>query len=80
MARPSPPCCFAPQFPQSTWFLCSREAAATPVELRSGRTMGNLLPFPLPVCPSQKPGRWHLPREQLLSVAPSPSRTANKAI
>lgn len=36
--------------PKHTRFLCSREAAATPVELRSGRTVGNLLPFPLPTC------------------------------
>lgn len=52
------------------------EAAATPVELRSGRTMGNLLPFPLPtrVPSSQKPWQMALPQEQLLSVAPIPQQ------
>ena len=33
-----------------------------------------------PCPPPRSPGRWHVPREELLSAAPSPNRTENKAV
>lgn len=63
------------RFPQSTWFLLPEEAHGHPCGSSSPadcQKPAPLFPFP-PVCPSQKPGRWHLPR-QLLSVAPIPQQ------